>query len=105
MTNEPHAAPATGTDALNGRACCLLDLSCCIPPAGSTTAQMQETTMAQIIREALVDAGYEGLSVSDCAAAARGILRYVDLVPKGVGAAIAKGYSRFMKGAAGKEKP
>lgn len=85
--------------ALNGRACCLLGLSCCIPPSGSTVAEMQVDTMAFLIRQGLLDAGYEGVSLKDCAAAARTVLHHVDLVPKGVGAAIVAGYDRFMSAA------
>lgn len=77
---------------LNGRVCCVLGLTCCIPPQGVTVEQAQESQLAYIIRAA---SRFE-VSRDDAQVAAKAILEHVDLVPKGVGLAIVQGYARWL---------
>lgn len=77
---------------LNGRVCCVLGLTCCIPPQGMAVEQAQEAQLAHIIRAA---SRFE-ISRDDAQIAAKAILEHVDLVPKGVGSAIVQGYARWL---------
>lgn len=78
----------------NGKACCILDLPCCIPPpnSGLTQSGARKMAVAGIFMKLC-----STLSENDAIAIAEGLLAEFDLVPAGVGSAIAKGYARWMK--------
>jgi len=68
----------------NGQQCCALDLPCCKPPGNPRGA------VAKMVHDCSV-LGYEQSFV-----VADAILAEYDLVPKGVGTAIVKGYAPWM---------
>lgn len=81
---------------LNGRTCCLLGLTCCIPPGGAAQAPTQVETLAWLLREATAGMA-DGPISKECAdQAAAALLEHVDLVPKGAGEGIKSAYARFM---------
>lgn len=84
---------------LNSHQCCALDLPCCKPPAGMTREEAQIQSVTNKMVEWFTAASfatpppevqqYMHVAVSS-------LLSHVDLVPKGVGAAIVAGYSPFL---------
>jgi hypothetical protein len=80
---------------LNGRVCCLLGLTCCVPPAGMTKEEAQLASLAYIIRKAC---GF-GMSAADANNCAAAVLEHADLVPKGAAKgmeAAARAYSAIL---------
>jgi hypothetical protein len=75
----------------SGPACCILGLSCC-PPGGLTISGARKAQLAKALQKICAT-----LNENDSFELAEGILADYDLVPAGVGAAIAQGYSRFIK--------
>ena len=76
----------------NGRVCCVLGLSCCIPPEGLNVEEARKSAVAGILKKLCTK-----LNDDDAAEIAHGLLSEFDLVPSGVGTAIAQGYSRWIK--------
>lgn len=77
----------------NGKACCILGLPCCIPPGGLTQEGARKLALAKTMQKIC-----SSLSDSDALEIADGLLTEFDLVPAGVGKAIAASYMRWIKG-------
>lgn len=86
--DKPSKSPV---QQLNGRACCILDLPCCIPPPGMSTEQARVQMLAELCQK-----NCTGLSEVDAHKIASSLLEHFDLVPAGVGQAITNGYGRWM---------
>lgn len=85
--SQPSAGAA---ELLNGRICCALDLPCCIPPTGVSRVDAQADAICNFLEKAYA---IDGTHMT----AAKALLAHFDLVPPGVGKAIAKGYDRFLR--------
>lgn len=89
----------TATTTLNSHQCCVLDLPCCRPPADMTREEAQIQAVTDKMVEWFAAASfappppevqqYMHVAVSN-------LLSHVDLVPKGVGAAIVAGYTPWL---------
>lgn len=75
-----------------GPACCILGLSCC-PPGGLTIEGARKVHLAKKLQSVCVY-----LSDDDAMKITEALFAEYDLVPAGVGKAIADGYASFVKG-------
>lgn len=83
MADSPNSGPA----------CCILGLKCCPPPpSGLTVDGARKMHLAKMLQTICPK-----LSENDGIELAEGILADYDLVPAGVGSAIAQGYAQFIK--------